>query len=135
MPRGCQWHLNVRPVWRVNDEARQEHRKIARYVIDMRRRSFARNLEGVAMIHLPWLGDDEDGRHSSFMRNNEIFRKILEHNGSQRINRVPFEEPFIGRGLGLWHKIGGGDVENILEHRLNPESLGGAKGVFARPIC
>ncbi len=69
------------------------------------------------------------------MRNNQIPRKILEHHRSRRVDHVPFEESFIGCCLGLWHEIGGSDIENILEHRLDAESLGGTKGMFPRPIC
>ena len=83
------------------EEGHQEQREIACHEIDMWQHGLAGNLEGVAMIHLPWLGNDKHGRHSPFMGNNEISRKILEHNSLRRIDHVPFKESFIGRSLGL----------------------------------
>src|SRR5208283_3660414 len=128
-------YLDVSPAGRVLEEGHQEQRKIACHEIDMWRHGFARNLEGVAMIHLPWLGNDKHGRHSPFMGNNEISRKILEHNSLGRIDHVPFKESFIGRSLGLRHEIGGGNVKNIFEHRLEAKRIGGPQGVLARAIC
>ena len=44
------------------------------------------------------------------------------------------EKALIGRGLRLRDEIGGDDVENILEHFIKAERLGGAQGVVARAV-
>ena len=68
------------------------------------------------------------------MGHNQIAREILEHHGSLRIDVMLVEEALIGGGLGLRDEVGGDDVENILEHLVEAERLGGAQRVVARAI-
>ena len=132
--RKCQWHQNVRRIRGIWSDAPKEPCEVARHEIDKVFRGIMRDLEGFAMVPLAGFRHDEHRRHSSFMRNNEIFREILEHNGSRRIDRVPFEKSFVGGSRWLRHEIGVSNVKYILEHRLQAKRPGGQQGMFARPV-
>jgi hypothetical protein len=77
---------------------------------------------------------DQHGHHPSLMRNNEIARKIVEHDRARRFNLMPIEKSLIGLCCRLWQEASIGNVEYILKHRLKTKRCGSQQRMFARTI-
>ncbi len=102
----------------------QEPAQIVRHVVHVRRRRLP-GPDGV--LHRVVVGGrrvHEHRRHAERVRRLQVVRHVFEHGRAPGLHVVGLQEGIVGRGGGLRHIVGRGDVEDALEQVEHAELAG-----------